>query len=164
VEAVGAGGEDDGGVGGVDDGGVGGVLDGGFGVDDGGFGVDEGGLGVELGAAVLDGGYSVVYTVVFTVVVSRAVYVAVDVAVPPTPPFNKLLQNNDASAVCPANASSPHRSTSPPAGSPGPRRVVVRNICRFSMTAALLIAASAAARKAPFMAASFGRCRNVSVR
>ena len=65
-------------------------------------GLDVGGLADEVG------GYKVVMTVVRIVVVSREVYVDVRVAVPP---FRMLLQNRDASAVCPIKASNPHLAT-----------------------------------------------------
>jgi hypothetical protein len=73
------------------------------------LGVEVGGLDVG-GLAVDEGGYRVVMTVTRVVVVSREVYVAVVMAVPP---FRMLLQNNDASAVCPIKASNPHLPTTP---------------------------------------------------
>lgn len=122
----------------VEEGGTGTVEEGGLGVDEGGgLTVVVGGRTVVVGAA--DGGYSVVHTVVFDVRVSRLVEVIVCVAVPP---FSMLLQNSNASAVCPTKASSPHSETSgvPPIGA----RVEVRR-CLASITAPFTLATRAAA-------------------
>ena len=62
----------------------------------------------ETGGAGVDVGRSVVTTVVLLVVVAVAMTVAVTVAVPPA---KILLQNIDASAVCPTKASRPHFET-----------------------------------------------------
>jgi hypothetical protein len=86
-----------------------GVVVGGLGVVVGGLGVVVGGFGVVVGGfGVVVGGYRVVIDVIVAVVVSAEVIVAVRVAVPDR---RRLLQNRNASEVCPTKASRPHFST-----------------------------------------------------